>query len=201
MNILLLGGLPDEYEGHEISTDFRNAINISLIMEDKDLSDDMRIYMALEQLYPIMPDDIDVAIKGMMWFYSRGGEGKGEGKREAPSFSFNVDADKIFAAFYATYGISLSTIEYLHWWEFLALFESLPDETLIRRVMYWRTADVSKMHKDERARILKMRGLYPLEERAETPLTREELEKQTKERVKERFKRAQELAKGRNNGE
>ncbi len=36
MNILLLDGLPEEYEGISLSADFRNMIQVDLIMQERD---------------------------------------------------------------------------------------------------------------------------------------------------------------------
>ena len=96
----------------------------------------------------------------------------------------------IYAAFYATYGISLTTVEFLHWWEFLALFEGLPEDTLIKRVMYWRTANLSELPKEERKHVRKMRKLFALKEAPQEVLTAEEMEEKAKEDLARRYEQA-----------
>lgn len=195
MNILLLDGLPEEYEGIPLSADFRNMIQVDLILHEADSTPTEKTVAALYQLYPEIPADIPKAVEGLAWFYTRGkagGEGKDPPNAKAPknAFSFEQDANLIYAAFYATYNISLTTVEFLHWWEFMALFEGLPENTLIQRVMYWRTADLTGLPKQERKHILKMRKLFALKEPGKQPMTVEELEQQTKDRVARRFAEA-----------
>ena len=196
MNILLLDGLPDDYEGIPLSTDFRNMINVDLIMqEEEDCEKEERIYHALFQLYEEIPKDYQKAADGLYWFYTRGKSVTGD-KSERTSekgFSFNQDANLIYSAFLDVYGISLSTVEYLHWWEFMALFEGLPEDTLIKRVIYWRTADLSDVSKQEKKHILKMRKLFALKRsgQGKKPMTAAELEQQTKDMVDRRYAEVQ----------
>jgi len=196
MSILLLDGLPEEYDGIPISADFRNMIQVDLILHDPDISEVEKTIAALYQLYPETPRDIRKAVEGLVWFYSRGastGDGKDKSAQRATpkAFDFEQDANLIYAAFYATYGINLSTVEYLHWWEFLALFEGLPETTLMQRVIYWRTVDVAGMPKHEKNHILKMRKLFALKQATKPVMDIETLNQQTKDRVARRFAEAQ----------
>lgn len=196
MNILLLDGLPEEYAGTPLSTDFRNMIQVDLILHDPDLSPSEKTFTALNQLYPEMPPDISVAIEGLAWFFGRGesekdGSKKASKKPSKKGFDFEQDANIIFAAFYATYGLSLSTIDYLHWWEFMALFEGLPETTLIQRIIYWRTADLSELKGEELKHVKKMRGIFALKAPEQALLAPGEIDQQTKARVAQRFAEAQ----------
>ena len=199
MNILLMGGLPEEYEGIPISADFRNMIQVDLILHDPDTNDVEKTAAALYQLYPEIPPDIHTAMEGLAWFYTRGNApGKGKdtpaNKTAKKAFSFEQDANLIYAAFYATYGMSLTTVDFLHWWEFMALFEGLPETTLMQRVIYWRTADVAGLPKHEKNHVLKMRKLFALKETEKPAMNIEELNQQTKDRVARRFAEAQAAA-------
>ena len=197
MNILLLDGLPYQYEGFPIYADFRNMIQLDLILQDEELSDMEKTYSALSQLYPEIPSDLSLAVRGLEWFFARGQESDPEKSpsKNAPKkgFDFEQDANIIYAAFYATYNISLSTIDFLHWWEFMALFEGLPETTLIQRIIYWRTADVSQMDKSERKQVQKMKALFALKEPNKQPMSVEEINRHSKEAIKKRFAEAQRL--------
>ena len=196
MNLLLLDGLPEEYEGIPISADFRNMIQVDLILREEGVSDAERTMAALDQLYPEIPSDLELAVQGLVWFFSRGNlgideESKAPGKKPSQrAFDFNQDANLIYAAFYATYGISLTTIEFLHWWEFMALFDGLPEQTLIKRVMYWRTADLSDLPKEERKHVQKMRKLFALKEPEKERLSVAELEQKAKDDLAQRYEQA-----------
>ena len=214
MNILLVGGLPEEYDGVPISADFRNMIQADILLQEDDGADADRVLTALHQLYPAIPSDIYKAVDGFIWFFSRDKVelAKDEGAEEVPkkkflfikvkdkskekaakkAFSFSQDANLIYAAFYAVYNISLTTIDFLHWWEFMALFEGLPHDTLIQKVMYWRTVDVADLSKADRKHVLKMRKIFELKDSGnKKPMTVEELNQQTKDRVARRYQEAQ----------
>ena len=195
MSLLLFDGLPEEDEGIPISADFRNMIQVDLILHDPDTNEVEKTAAALYQLYPEIPQDTRTAVEGLIWFYTRGGgsgDGTDKGKKKAPkkAFDFEQDANLIYAAFYATYGISLSTVDFLHWWEFMALFEGLPETTLMQRVMYWRTVDLNGLPKQEKSHVLKMRKTFALKDQEKPPVNIEELNQKTKDRVARRFAEA-----------
>lgn len=197
INLLLQNGLPEEFEGIPISADFRNMIQVDLILREEGVPDAEKTLAALSQLYPEIPADLEQAVRGLVWFFSRGGQetgesGKGPEGGPAPprAFDYDQDANLIYAAFYATYGISLTTVEFLHWWEFLALFEGLPEDTLIKRVMYWRTANLSELPKEARKHVRKMRSLFALQAEPREVLTAEEMAEQAKEDLARRYEQA-----------
>lgn len=80
--------------------------------------------------------------------------------------------------------IDLLSQEKLHWWKFLALFESLGEETKMAKIMYYRTVSTSGMSKDRRAFINEMKKAYKLD--GGKKLTLEERNQQWKEYVKKR---------------
>ena len=70
------------------------------------------------------------------------------------AFSFEQDASDIYSAFLAVYGIDIQEVEYMHWYKFRTLFDSLPGETEIKRKIHYRTMDANQIKdKDERARV------------------------------------------------
>lgn len=62
---------------------------------------------------------------------------------KAIAYDFELDSDLIYAAFLGQYGIDLTTVEYLHWHKFLALFNGLNDSTKMREVMQYRCYEKS----------------------------------------------------------
>lgn len=132
------------------------------------------------------------AVEKILWFYRGGKAEKKEEKKErykrrsnrGPAFSFSQDAPYIYAAFKEQYGIDLLSQEKLHWWKFLALFESLGEETKMAKIMYYRTVSTSGMSKDRRAFINEMKKAYKLD--GGKKLTLEERNQQWKEYVKKR---------------
>ena len=147
---------------YEINSDFRTSILFELLMQDKSIKDNDKIYLALELYYPNIPDDINSAIEKMLWFYRCGkdlitskkiflnyqelkSKRKGKGKSDIKIYSFEYDDDYIYAAFMDQYGIDLQDIKYLHWWKFKAMFRSLKEDTEIVKIMRYRSMDLSKI--------------------------------------------------------
>lgn len=190
MNILLTNGLPEEIDGVPIFSDFRNMIQVELLLHDEELSPQERTFCALMQLYDVIPSDTQKAIDGLMWFYGRGDNKEGSQKSGSPTkraIDFEQDANIIYASFFSAYHINLCTIDYMHWWEFMALIEGLPDTSLMSRIMYWRTADVSKMDKFERKQVLKMRERFAIKGNPSEKLTPEELKQKTRQNLAQKF--------------
>ncbi|MDY5287598.1 MAG: Gp15 family bacteriophage protein [Lentihominibacter sp.] len=76
----------------------------------------------------------------------------------APVVDWEIDADLIYAAFRQAYGIDLLTTD-LHWHEFKALFDALPDDTLMVRVIQWRS------YKGSDKDILELKNAWALPEK------------------------------------
>ncbi|MCL2588374.1 MAG: bacteriophage Gp15 family protein, partial [Oscillospiraceae bacterium] len=195
---LIDGGLPYEIDGTPISPDFRNMLRVETIAADESLTQAHKVSLMLNQLYPELPDDLAKAYEGLTWFIHRGNmpdtdRPRAQSKRKA--YDFTQDASLIFSAFFATYGINLAEVEFLHWWEFLALFEGLPEDVLIRKVMYWRSCDVSKLSKEEKKHVLEMRKHFAIKQAEQTLQTIEEVNQSTLDYYARRFAAAQEKQK------
>ena len=66
-----------------------------------------------------------------------------------------MDGDRIYAAFYAAYGIDLCTAR-LHWWQFLALLVSLPRDSAFMRTVALRCMDPAEVTDDAARKRLRM---------------------------------------------
>lgn len=180
MNILV-DLLPTEIEidnkKYEINSDFRTSILFELLMQDKSIGEEDKIFMALQLYYPTIPQNINLAIEKILWFYRCGkditkSKGNGKGKSVTQIYSFEYDDDYIYAAFIDQYNIDLQDIEYLHWWKFKAMFKALKEDNEIVKIMGYRSMDVSKIKdKEQKAHYKKMQKLY------EIPISKDEKEK------------------------
>lgn len=194
MNLLLQNGLPDKVAGEAIRPSFRNMLQFDIALQRQDFTQSQKISAGLALLYKTLPQDTAAAVQGLVWFYnggaSTGGEGGGEGSGTR-NFCFEQDARLIYAAFYATYGISLSTVDFLHWWEFLALLEGLPETTLFAQVINYRSADLRGMGKSQAEFYRRMRAKYKLKNAAaQKLLTLEERDAAFKARMAKRMETA-----------
>ena len=83
-------------------------------------------------------------------------------QEEKQIFSYEHDADYIYAAFVQQYGIDLTECR-LHWWKFKALFAGLTGNTKIREIMEIRATDVSHIKDQERRNhVLRLQNAYAL---------------------------------------
>lgn len=169
---LLLDKLPMEYDGLKINTNFKSFILFEILMQDNEIAREDKIALALNLFFEKIPQDINRAVKCMLWFYTRGKseEKKVNGSNEKNKktnnkriYSYEYDADYIYAAFLSQYGIDLNNIQYLHWFKFKALFEGLKADNKICEIMGYRAVDVSKIKdKDERKRYKKLQREWAL---------------------------------------
>lgn len=156
---------------YDVVFGYRTMMAAEIEMFRQDISDEQKMLNALNMFYiRNIPPDLDAAVDYMLWFH-RGGEParKGGGSKRRTTrrgYCFLKDAPLIYAAFRQQYGINLRQTpnDSLHWWEFLAMFEALDENTRMAKVMYWRTCDTKGMGKEQKAYIKQMRTLYSLEE-------------------------------------
>lgn len=177
---LLIDGLPEDVEigGQtvKIETDFRTGILFEEMIRDVTLSDTEKIQTALELYFPgVYFDGIEViqeALDRLFWFYRCGEEpqemtGSEEdaeegGENDNPPFSYEYDADYIYAAFLQAYKIDLARHS-LHWWQFRALFRALPEDTQIMKIIGYRTMKIpAKLPKEQKQHYQRMKRIYRL---------------------------------------
>lgn len=162
---------------YKINSGFRESILFELLMQDNSILDKDKIYLAVELYYPIVPDDVNLAIEQILWFYRCGkdiskSKGNGKGKSDIQIYNFEYDDDYIYAAFMDQYGIDLQDIENLHWWKFKAMFKSLKEDNEIVKIMGYRSMDLSKIKdKEQKAYYKRMKDIYKI------PVSKNEQEK------------------------
>lgn len=192
---------------YPVAYGFKESVQIEIIMFS-DISDEEKLVRSLNIFYlNNIPPDINQAMEQLLWFYNCGKEPqKKEQKKKGPqpqkqtkrAYCFEVDAGRIYAAFRSQYGINLNRTksEDLHWWEFMALFESLSEDLLISRVMYYRTADLSGMGKNQKAFIKRMQKLYAIKHDTSNMDARAKLAKRNKDMKDYVRRRMEECRKG-----
>ena len=162
-------------DGTEYPIGFGYRTMMAIEMEIySDHNDEQKLLNALNLFYlGNIPQDVTAAVEYMMWFFRTGKEAKKEESGAASGlrktrrgYCFEQDAPLLYAAFRQQYGIDLRRTKSaeLHWWEFLALFEALDENTKLAKVIYWRTCPLKDMSKKQKKYIQKMRSLYALKE-------------------------------------
>lgn len=153
MTDLLTDALPTVWHGRRIDPDFRHMVWLSAAYSHGEVEADP-VDFALQlcgQFYTerFSPSDLQEKYSWLIEFY-RAGEQAAEPTANTavsrpdtgPAFDYRCDAPYIVAAFQQAYGIDLTTAK-LHWFRFRALFAALPEDTLMAKIINWRTLDLA----------------------------------------------------------
>lgn len=160
---------------HTINCDHRTSILFEMAVKDPELSEIDKLFVALNLYYDDIPDNIEEAWNAILWFYTLGeldgkvdkGEGGSNINNNPPKlkeevYSFEHDGDYIFSSFLHAYKIDLAN-EDLHWWTFMKLFNTLPEDTIMKKIIEIRSTKItSSMSKEEKANWRKLKRMYRL---------------------------------------
>lgn len=157
------------------NTDFRIGILFEMLMKDNNLKDEFKVIQAIKLYYPNTEQitDFEKAFEDIIWFYTCGKSDfskiqkddtkKAKTQNEEKIYDYEYDDQYIYSAFIETYQMDLQEIDYLHWWKFKAMFNSLNKDTKIVEIMGYRAIDLSKIKdKEEKARYRKLKKIYKL---------------------------------------
>lgn len=165
---------------YQINTDFRISVLFELLIQDDEVPDREKLRNTLKLYFPVIPinENIKDIVNAVIWFYKCGRSDKEikserdeksndetneSNEDETIAYSFDYDDEYIYAAFRQQYGINLSTVKGLHWWEFRAMFRGLDHNCEFAKIMGYRTARITKeMSKSEKAFLRKMKAVHAL---------------------------------------
>lgn len=135
-------------------TDFRQVLKFFRLLDDPDLSETEKYYYMLKIFFTAPPKDApEKVLDAILDFIACGkrdkesGEGSGSG---AQTFCWNADAGRIFASFWQVYKIDLRKVK-MHWWAFNELFQNLPEDSAVMKVIELRGRKPGK-HDDKESR-------------------------------------------------
>ena len=141
---------------YTIDTDFRTWMKFENIMVDAGIEMDYKLYFMIRGVMN-MPDDIsEELIQALFSFY----------RLDKPIRKTSGKQGEI--------GYLLAAE--LHWWEFKSLFEGLTDQTKFIQVVGYRTADISKLDKEQKQRYTELKKFYALPKEKAQDRSQEELE-------------------------
>lgn len=158
---MLLISPPNKILSKEIDTGFYKWIKIGRILESN-LRQNEKASLVLLNTIGEIPQEPAEWIEAILDFYCCGRPvSKSEPKNKV--LDWEKDSATIWADFRGYFGIDLDK-ENFHWWEFMALFESLPKDCAIKRIMGIRAIDLSKIKDPEiRAEYEEQKRLVALE--------------------------------------
>lgn len=119
---------------YAIRSDFRNILTIIMAYNDKDLSDEEKVFVCLHRIYTNldqMPKDKETyaaAIKAATEFI----EHRSTNDKPSPKvINWEKDEQLIFPAISQAAGVvEIRDLPYMHWWTFLGAFQNVKPESL-----------------------------------------------------------------------
>lgn len=162
----LYSELPRTVNGLPVRTDWRVMAEFENgLYRTKSGGEGALVRASLAAFYCAPPPDENAAWQGLLWFYRCGKDppktGTGGSRRRARPYDFDVDAELVYASFWQAYRLDL-TRSRMHWWQFRALFNGLPEKCPLGRVIGYRTAELDGLPEKQRAFYEQMRALYAL---------------------------------------
>lgn len=132
----MIGELPTSLyvggEKWEIRSDYRIILRIFEAMEDKELSESEKLYVALDLVYvnfgkmpKALYKEAYEKASAFMECHDRSDD-----KKNPRLINWEKDEHMIFPAINAVAGCEVRSIPYMHWWTFLGYFESVDNESL-----------------------------------------------------------------------
>lgn len=139
---------------YDIRSDYRAILDICIALSDPQLSDQERAYVALNIFYPdwedIPPDDLEEALKYVMWFIDCGEEH--DTKTKQPRLvDWEQDFTKIITPVNKVAGHDVRGDDYMHWWTFIGLYSEIDSECMFSQIVQIRAkkAKGKKLEKHE----------------------------------------------------
>ncbi len=139
---------------YTVKTSFRDWVRFFTLHEDGGITSEEKILRSMELYTDGRPDSIFAAYAALQRFAAcdrmpRNEKHETGAYRKAPVFSYLYDSTYILSDFLRYYGIDLRTAE-MHWYEFTAMFDGLPQEAETKQRIAYRSLDLSGIKNRER---------------------------------------------------
>lgn len=114
-----------------IKSDFRDILYLFQIFEDKDLLDQEKFMLAMENFYETDDYllDCENACKQMILFINAGQEDEPKKANEKQLYDWDKDFNIIVAPINKILNYDVRGVDYLHWWTFLSAFMEIGECT------------------------------------------------------------------------
>lgn len=150
----MIGKLPKSLVVGDTEYAIRSGFDVALLIfqaySDPNLSETEKAQVCLMCLYEEVPINADEALKQATWFLDGGDMPKSK-KSPVKLMDWEYDQSIYFPAVNKVAGYETRTVDYLHWWSFLGLFNEI-GEGLFSQVMNIRSkrAKGKKLEKHEK---------------------------------------------------
>ena len=168
MNILVDGYpryIDIDGKSYGINTSYRVGLKIILAFEDNELSYLEKNLLLVKLLYKEEPKNFAHAIeKGIQYLDCRTKNISNQsGNHEDRRYSFSYDEKFIFSAVDKVLNGKLSRGDDVHWWEFVMAFMELPEDSLMSKIIYYRTQFAKgKLTKEEKQIYFQNKDIFEL---------------------------------------
>lgn len=146
---------------YKINVDYRIMLKFEMIMQDTSIEDSEKMLKSLKLFYPAFfeiinggKEIINEAINQLLWFYKCGrsqenhGTSKKGSQSKRPIYSYELDDQYIFSAFWQCYKVDLTKDE-IHWWKFKAFELGLTDDTQYEKIKSYRSYEGKDKDRNE----------------------------------------------------
>lgn len=151
-----------------VVTDFREWIRLHDLLRDENVPQRSKIFLLAEWFVNPPALLAEAHIQALTDFYlvkdlelhkdEEDENAEPEINFKPPVFDWKIDSKYLIADFRQFYQINLLQIKYLHWFEFTALFQALPEESQCQKRIYYRSVDLRQIKdKNEKKRIRKIK--------------------------------------------
>ncbi len=145
---MLLLTPPTKICGHQIDTHFLLWLGVGRALQSRTLFDYEKVDTVLKLVFGdaalVDAEDTAVYYAAALDFYNCGWEDRGLEPPKEDLYNWEKDSGTIWADFFIYVPLNLDDakmVEHLHWWEFKYLFDSLPPQSQIKRLIQIRSED------------------------------------------------------------
>lgn len=170
---------------YPVRTDFRTWVKVESILRDSNIPEGFKlsmIFIICDLFYEnenISSENIDAVFDGIFsfWRMYKPINEKAKISRDI-AYSYDEDFDLIVSAFKQQYNISLFADD-MHWFEFKSLFDGLSESTMFKKIVGYRTVDLSKVPKEQKKEYTELKEFYRIkDESIVNKKTPQEIEKE-----------------------
>lgn len=154
---------------YEIRSDYRAVLEICTAFSDIDLSNQEKAIVALQIMYvdfdDMPPEHYEEALKKCLWFIDLGEEEQ-QTTRNLKLMDWEQDFKYIVAPVNRVVGQDIRSVEYLHWWSFIAAYYEI-GECLFAQIVSIRSkkAKGKQLDKSEREWYRNNRNLVDMKQK------------------------------------
>lgn len=167
---MLLVKPPQKILGHKVNTNYLYWLGIGTVLQNNNLTVGEKAVVVVSKVFGARPKDESELVEkfcGCTDFYRCGKPVVDIEPPKEQLLCWRRDSQHLWADFLIYAKTDFNTVDYMHWWEFYSLFESLPPDSWIKTAISTRDTDISeysgKGNEKSREKIIRSKKLVSLE--------------------------------------